>query len=157
MFAVEEKNIWFHWEDAKIGRPLHEASAGFLTLNGGDNGFGFRSLTISGRVNSQWADRFFGLGPVDERKAVIENVMVGTWKVEFANGNKGEWTLRADGAVIGGPWTIGNWDVDLRRQEVLIAWGNGYADRFDLPIDSKGATGATVGRGNVRFAAIKLR
>jgi len=155
---VEEKNVVMRWGTDKLGRELKEPGAGQVYLHGGDAGYGFGSLTISGKVNAKWADKFFGLTPEGEKTAAIERILLGTWRIECPDGYKAEWTFKPDGTVSAtkGPSQSGKWEIDLKKEQVLCIWQSGLIDRFDFPLDPKLTTGGTVGRGKLKLEAVKL-
>lgn len=58
--AVGEKTAEFRYANERLSQGLTQPSAGQVTLHGGDNfPFFYSSLTISGKVNAEWAATFF--------------------------------------------------------------------------------------------------
>jgi hypothetical protein len=58
---VDEKTAVVHWGKVKLGRELKEPGAGRLELSGGECGYAYSGMAIWGRVNPQWAEKFFEL------------------------------------------------------------------------------------------------
>jgi hypothetical protein len=58
--TVGEKTAEFQYANERLTQGLAQPSAGQVTLHGGDNfPFSYSSLTISGKVNAEWAATFF--------------------------------------------------------------------------------------------------
>ncbi|HLW63926.1 MAG TPA: hypothetical protein VKS79_01320 [Gemmataceae bacterium] len=153
----DEKKAILHWGKERIGRDVKAPSAGWVQFYGGDAGFGFGALTISGTVNPKWAGKFFGLTAEGEKLGAIEKSLLGKWRIQCPDGYKAEWTFKVDGSVsvTKGPPQSGNWEIDLKKEQVLCLWKSGLIDRFDFPIVPKLTTGGGVGR-NITLEAIKV-
>lgn len=58
-FSVTEKRLSFQYATEQLVRDINEPAAGQVILFGGEQGYSYANLTISGRVNSEWATAFF--------------------------------------------------------------------------------------------------
>ena len=93
----------------------------------------------------------------DEGKRAAE-ILRGTWKVSVGN-YKGDWTFKENGDVDSSTEgaAAGKWAIDTTQGHVLITWKGGQQDKFDLPLNPKGGTGAQVGRMNSKIEVVKIK
>jgi hypothetical protein len=58
-FTVAEKRATVYWGNEQLGGESAEKAAGQLEFRGGDAGQAFGNLVISGKLNREWAKKFF--------------------------------------------------------------------------------------------------
>ena len=56
---VSEKKATFQFASDQVGHEIGKPAAGHLSLHGGESGYAFGTLTITGKVNPDWAAAFF--------------------------------------------------------------------------------------------------
>jgi hypothetical protein len=56
---VTEKKASFQYATEQLGREINQPGAGQVILFGGEQGYSYANLTISGKVNPDWASAFF--------------------------------------------------------------------------------------------------
>jgi hypothetical protein len=57
--TVAEKRATLYWGNDQLGGESAGPGAGQVVLQGGDSGFAYGSLVISGRLNREWAKKYF--------------------------------------------------------------------------------------------------
>jgi hypothetical protein len=58
--TVTERRATLYWGNDQLGGESVEKGAGQLEFRRGDAGYAFGNLVISGKLNREWAKKFFG-------------------------------------------------------------------------------------------------
>lgn len=57
--AITDKRATLYWGNDQLGGESTDPGAGQVILHGGESGYAYGSLTITGKLNRDWAKKFF--------------------------------------------------------------------------------------------------